>query len=148
MKASKYFFASLVCLIAFILIQNGTPQLTLQKAEAFDLTVPVVSGQFPVLPGRFSVQTIRVTFPTMKLTGTFQAVGGKGNDIEVYVMDQNGYALWQRRNPAFGLYSSGRVSSGEINIDLPMGTYYIVFSNMFSNVSSKTVEADILLKTQ
>lgn len=147
MKALKYLFMA-VSLTAACFFTQITTSVDSAKAQTGDISVPIISGQFPVPPGNAFFKPIMVTLPNMKLTGSFQALGGKGNDIEVLVMDQNAYALWQRGNPVFTYYSSGKVSSGEINIDLPIGVYYIVFSNLFSTVSSKTVQASISLSAQ
>ena len=44
------------------------------------------------------------------------------------------------------LYSSGRVTSGRIDVTVPYaGSYCVAFSNAFSLVSAKHVSADITL---
>jgi hypothetical protein len=100
-------------------------------------TINVVSGSFAVSPGSSgSVYYSFSVYPgaTAKLQGSFTASGGSGNDIKVYVADQTQT-----------YYNSGQVHSGNIDISLQSGTYYIEFDNSFSIISTKTVSAQINL---
>jgi hypothetical protein len=80
------------------------------------------------------------------LRGTFQAFGGEGNDIMAFVMSETDYLNWRNNHDAQAYYQSGQVTAGQINIVLsPIGTYFLVFSNSFSDVSSKTLSAQVNL---
>src|SRR2546428_64248 len=75
------------------------------------------------------------------VNGTFTASGGGGNDIEVFVMDQTNYVNWSNGHQANAYYDSGQVTTGTVSAYLPGGgTYYLVYSNAFSSVSSKNVQ--------
>lgn len=73
--------------------------------------------------------------------GNFTASGGSGNDIEVYVMSEADFVNWQNGHAAKTYYNSGKVTVGNITVNLPAdaGTYYLVFNNKFSLLSSKSV---------
>jgi hypothetical protein len=43
-------------------------------------------------------------------------------------------------------YSGGKVASGQIDVELAPGTYYIVFSNQYSFLSTKKITANITLE--
>jgi hypothetical protein len=91
--------------------------------------------KFAVPAGAFDV--------TMK--GHFAATGGARNDIEVFVLTEDEFVNWQNRHQVNALYSSGQVTQDSINLTLPAdaATYYVVFSNKFSFISPKAVEANV-----
>jgi hypothetical protein len=74
------------------------------------------------------------------------------NDIQVYVLTDSAFTIWQQGYATASLYDSGKVSHGNIQGDLPAGAgiYYLVFSNkVFSNKpapnASKSIHASVLL---
>jgi len=70
------------------------------------------------------------------------------NDIEVYVLSEPAFAVWQNGYATSSVYESGRVQKGELQSELPAGAgiYYLVFSNKFSLKAPKTVNATVLLR--
>lgn len=141
MRAKHYILSGIFIVVGFLAVYG-------KSAAAVDVPVKtIVKEQFAVGPGRYNVYKIDVNLWLLagKLSGVFNAYGGTGNDIEVFIVDENGYALWQKGNAVFTYYSSGRVSSGSIDVSLSKGIYYMVFSNIFSIFSTKTVLADIYL---
>lgn len=95
-----------------------------------------VSVQFQVPPAS--------TNPTV--TGEFNAAGGAGNDVEVYVVSEQDFVNWQNHHAARAFYSSGRLTRGTITAQLPgAGTYYLVVSNSFSLLSPKNVAINAML---
>jgi hypothetical protein len=76
--------------------------------------------------------------------GHFTASGGAHNDIEVWIMNADGFVNWQNGHPPTPLYNSGKVTQGTISLSLPeTGTYVIVFNNQFSVISPKAVEDNV-----
>jgi len=77
---------------------------------------------------------------------------GKGadsdNDIEVYVLSEPAFAVWQNGYATSSVYESGRVAQGDVQAELPAGAgiYYLVFSNKFSAKTAKNVNATVLLR--
>lgn len=125
------------------LVNPTVPAPTIQHGSQ-----DVLGGSFIVEPGKYKVFNVAVTaamkYPTVE--GTFTASGGN-NDIEVFVLDESQYMNWQNGHKFDATYSSGRVTAGKLNIQLPQepGTYYVVFSNRFSYITNKAVVADVKL---
>ena len=81
--------------------------------------------------------------PTSRPKGT-----SSENNIEVYVLSEPAFTVWQNGYGASSVYESGRVAKGHIESDLPdgAGIYYLVFSNKFSPGTPKHVDASVLLR--
>lgn len=82
-----------------------------------------------------------LTALNLQLSGTFTASRSSGNDIIVLVMDATDYVNWENEHQASTYYyDSGRITTGGFNVILPSsGTYYLVYSNQFSIISTKNV---------
>ncbi len=76
--------------------------------------------------------------------------GGEQADdkVEVYVMSESAFVVWQNGYATSNVYESGRVSHGALEADLPSGAgiYYLIFSNKFAQSTAKQVNADVLLR--
>lgn len=70
------------------------------------------------------------------------------NDIEVYVLSEPAFTVWQNGYAATSVYESGKVAEGTLQADLPAGAgiYYLVFNNKFSPKAAKNVNASVLLR--
>ena len=75
---------------------------------------------------------------TGRAWGKFEATGGK-NDIECYILDENGFKNFKNNNQFRYLYFSGRVTVETFDLTLTKGTYYLVFSNKWSVMTPKAV---------
>ena len=69
------------------------------------------------------------------------------NAIEVYVLSESSFAVWQTGYATSSVFESGRIPQGKIAADLPPGpgVYYLVFSNKFSPSLAKKVDATVVL---
>jgi len=106
------------------------------------------NGSVSVDPGYFDYTPFNVTAGGMNVTvtGNFSASGGTGNDIEVYIMNSTQYNSWYNGNQTSVYYDSGQVTASNISLSLPPGqSYYLIFDNSFSSISSKTVSGEIKL---
>jgi len=57
-------------------------------------------------------------------------------------MNSTNYVNWQNGHTGTTYYSSGQVTTGSFNVNLPAGTtYYFVFDNSFETISFKDVNA-------
>lgn len=67
--------------------------------------------------------------------------------IEVYVLSESAFAIWQTGYATSSIFESGRVLEGKVQGDLPAGAgvYYLVFSNKFASRTSKRITATVLL---
>jgi len=70
------------------------------------------------------------------------------NNVDVYVLTDAAFTVWQNGYATSSLYESGKISGGTINQELPAGAgiYYLVFSNKFSPKTGKSVQASVLLR--
>ena len=67
--------------------------------------------------------------------------------IEVYVLSESSFAIWQTGYGTNSVFESGRMAQGKIAADLPpgAGVYYLVFNNKFSPSMAKKVDATVVL---
>lgn len=81
------------------------------------------------------------------VNGHFAATGGSGNDIQVYVLTEDGFVNFKNNHEAQSYYNSGRETEGTISATLPnqSATYYLVFDNRFSLLTPKAVTANATL---
>lgn len=70
------------------------------------------------------------------------------NGIEVYVLSEPSFAIWQTGYATPSIFQTERVAHGKVEADLPpgAGVYYIVFSNKFSPKAAKKVDATVVLR--
>lgn len=111
-------------------------------------SISILSGSIKVNPLSQSSYSFSVPNAVLNpvISGSFSVSGGSGNDINVYIMSSQDYSSWKNGNQVYPNYNSGRVSSGNINLQLSPGqAYYIIFDNTFSLISSKTVSGQITL---
>lgn len=82
----------------------------------------------------------------ISVDGHFAATGGSGNDIEVYILNQDSFVNFQNHHDSPTYYNSGEVTQNEINAVLPgAGTYYLVLNNNFSLITPKAVQVSATL---
>jgi len=109
----------------------------------------IVSGDTPITIGPGQVRYYRLPLNATQhnphITGHFLTFGGSGNDIEVFIADEEDFGKLMNDRQAQIYYDSDKTTSGTIDAQLPTGneTYYVVFSNRFSVISTKTVTADV-----
>lgn len=107
--------------------------------------VGIVTEPFTVEPGHYRYFPFTVG-DRATVAGRFRAQGGSGNDIEVYILDEDGFENYRNGHRVQTYYNSGRVTVGTINVALGSGSYYLVFNNSFSTVSNKAVNARVELR--
>ncbi|MFZ0961720.1 MAG: hypothetical protein WAO35_12505 [Terriglobia bacterium] len=78
--------------------------------------------------------------------GIFRASGGSGNDIQVVIASPMEFQNWINGHQAQVFYSSGKVTTGTINVEnIPPGDYILAFNNKFAALSRKQVTAVVTL---
>jgi hypothetical protein len=113
------------------------------------MTAVVIGAPFVVEPHQY--RYIRMEVPSrssnVHLQGHVTATGGGGNDVEVYLVDEDGLVNWKNHHAMNAVYNSGRVTQATVDVVLPNDakTYYLVVSNVFSVLSNKAVSGDIKL---
>jgi hypothetical protein len=95
-----------------------------------------IVGDFTVLPGAGGRKNDSKRMATQPDSG-----------IEVYVLSESSFAVWQTGYGTSSVFQSGRIAQGKIAADLPpgAGVYYLVFSNKFSPSLAKKVDASVVL---
>ena len=70
------------------------------------------------------------------------------NAIEVYVLSEPAFTVWQNGYATSSVYESGRVTQGAMQAELPAGAgiYYLVFNNKFAPSTPKAIHATVLLR--
>jgi hypothetical protein len=83
-----------------------------------------------------------------KKAGSPKPNPSEDTEVEVYVLSEPAFAVWQNGYATSSVYESGRVSQGTMQSDLPAGAgvYYLIFSNKFSAKTTKSVNATVVLR--
>jgi hypothetical protein len=105
----------------------------------------LVNGMITVRAGGYYDQSFSVTssMQNARITGSFRASGGSGNDIVTLIMDDMAFTNWVNGHQVQVYYQSGQITVANIDASLPLGKYHLVFSNTFSSFSSKSVSTKV-----
>jgi hypothetical protein len=77
------------------------------------------------------------------LTGQVRGIAGGSRDIEVYVLDDDGYLDWRNGIRPRPLFESGRSSATTLAVELPRrGRYHLLLSNRYSIITPKRLRVD------
>jgi hypothetical protein len=70
------------------------------------------------------------------------------NNIEVFVLSEPAFTVWQNGYETSSLYESGKVAAGSVQANVPAGAgiYYLIFSNKAAPKTPKTIQATVLLR--
>jgi hypothetical protein len=111
--------------------------------------VPVTNGALTIGASAFSWYpfTIPPGATSANIAGRFTATGGTGNDIIVYILDEDGFVNFKNGHPVNTYYNSGKVTQASIAAVLPNtpGTYYLLFDNRYSILTPKAVTVNATL---
>ena len=72
------------------------------------------------------------------------------NNIEVYVLTDAAFTVWQNGYATSSIYESGKVAEGTVQADVPAGAgiYYLVFSNKAAPKTPKAIHATVCCATR
>jgi hypothetical protein len=117
----------------------------------------VLEKPFSVPPRNF--RYYKFTLPDgstdVTLVGQFAVSSDKNSDgsddagkIELYVLSEAAFAIWQKGYAATSVYESGKLAQGQVKAPLPAGggVYYLVFNNKFSTKTAKNMNATFVLR--
>jgi len=104
----------------------------------------VVVGQFTCVADSSNVGNGRVTTKAGRNKEKKEDID---NNIEVYVLTDSAFTVWQTGYTTGSLYESGKVAEGSVQADVPAGAgvYYLVFSNKSAPKMPKSVHATVFL---
>ena len=99
-------------------------------------------------PGAYKVLTMQMPPNTrnVRLVGKFIAQGGSGNDVYVYVTNEDGLINFKNSNSFRQWYASGHVTTDTLNVLLPPEKAYLIISNRGSIFAHKVVEIDFRIE--
>ena len=129
-------------------VSNSSGRITNQGGNNMSApsVMPLVSGAFTIGAGQS--KSTRFVVPNRAIvSGRFRAPGNY-NNVEVFIVDEDGYENFTKGYSVSPLYNSGKVAVGTVSVTLGAGVYYIVFSNVYSIITPKAVEADISIQNQ
>ena len=125
------------------LSEAGAPARYAQK------TLDIVSGAVVVTHGGVASYEVVVT-PDMVnpvISGTFNATGVTGNDIEAVIADEDNLTNWMNGHQANVFWHTpGRETAGSFQVRVRPGTYYLGLSNRFSVFADKNVLVNASLR--
>jgi hypothetical protein len=107
-------------------------------------TVPITNGQaVEIEPGKFVHYTFQLPTGTCVVTGRIVGISGGGKDFEALLTDDDNFQNWSAGHQSRVYWQSGRVVVVNIQnaVVTGPGTFHLVLSNVFSAVTSKTVQA-------
>lgn len=123
--------------------EQAAEQARLRAPRQYTATLP--KNSFSV--GANSFNSYKFSVPdgayNVHFEGDFNASGGVGNDINVFLATEDDFVNWQNRHQVKVIYGSGKETQGTIKVGLPpgAGTYELVFNNRFSLFTGKDIEA-------
>jgi hypothetical protein len=134
----------------------------LQELAGFKHDQSVLDNSFSVTPHNFryykfalpegSVNVSIVGQFLSQADKTANRTNAKGqpedNGIEVYVLSEEAFAVWQNGYATSSVYESGKTAQGKVEAELPAGAgiYYLIFSNKSSEKTGKSVQANVSLR--
>lgn len=142
--ARRVMLAKLVAVVSAVIITLAAAA-PVTPVQAQSNRAGIVAEPFTVEPGHYRYYPFTVG-DRATVAGRFRAQGGSGNDVEVFILDEDGFENYKNGHRVQTYYNSGRVTVGTINVTLGSGRYYLVFNNSFSTVSNKAVNARIELQ--
>jgi len=124
---------------------------TAPSVQYVPVTQKIASGQV-VVPARGYVQ-YRIQIPPegrdAHVSGSFNASGGRGNDVDVALTTESEYINWINGHQARVFYgTAGKKTTDAFDVTLGPGTYVFAISNRFSGISPKYVFLDVKLNYQ
>jgi len=158
--------AVLVVVVIWAASSDNPAAQAVQEAVGWKHDQTILDSSFPVGPHTFryykfalpegSVNVAVVGHFTAASEHSGSKAGDQGKDqdkdrdnrVEVYVLSEAAFTVWQNGYATSSLYESDRVPEGTIHADLPAGAgiYYLVFSNKLAPKTARNVEATALLR--
>jgi len=127
-------------------VQAASPPVPVLKTRYVPARDKLATGQIIVKAGGYVQYRITITDEMIQptVTGSFNASGGSGNDIQAVIADETNYTNWINGHQAQVFWGTqGKQTTGNLETRLRPGMYYLVFSNKFSAFTDKQVFLDV-----
>lgn len=126
-------------------IQKNQQQQRSSSSKSLDLPLQgetIIDSVYRVGPGTYTY--VPLTLPcTATIQGGFSASAALGDNIIVYLLNENQFNVYQRGESTSTFYNSGKIGYDTFDVTLNPGKYYIVMSNTYSLISTKTVQLKV-----
>lgn len=106
----------------------------------------IVNSVFAVKAGQIAYFNFDST-SSARVTGGFRVYGGS-NDIGAYIVDVTNYNLLVNGSAFQFVFGRPRIDRAKIDLTVPSGRWYIVFSNKHALFTDKQVAAEIYVQEQ
>lgn len=110
-----------------------------------DKKYTIASGSVSIPAGQVSYYKfeIKPEFQDVDVKGNFTASGGSGNDIYTFIASESDVINWKNGHKYQVFWQTdGQQTTGNFDVKLQPGAYYLVLSNRFSVESDKQVAID------
>lgn len=131
--------------LPFQSVQGASAQATEEVIPPPPLVVSLLDSRSMDIPaGEHFDTTFVVTDPRpCTFFGQVDALHGGDGEVEVYLLDEQGFEQWHEEIHPVALFESGRSASTTLDVPLPgPGRYSLLLSNRFSLFTDKTVHVD------
>ncbi len=114
------------------------------NVKDLDLGLPgtIIDSTYRVGPGNYKYALIDMPC-TGDIQGGFIANAALGDDIKVYILNQNSFRDYQNGENASTYYNSGKTEYGTFDVTVNSGNYYVIMSNTHSTFSTKTIQLEV-----
>jgi len=157
-------------LLVWMAISDNSFAQQIQELVGLKHDETIIETETPFLVGAHTFRYYKFALPegsmNVAVVGQFSAASGldksKSNDkskdqakaaavdntIEVYVLSEPAFTVWQNGYATSSVFESGQVSEGKVQADVPAGAgiYYLVFNNRFAPKTAKSVSASVWLR--
>jgi len=158
----RWILAALFLLLVVWIASSDNPfAQAVQETVGWKHDQPILDSSFSLGPPAFRYYKFALPQGSVNVAvvGQFTTTAGSqlggspkekdgDHNIEVYVLSEAAFTIWQNGYATSSLYDSGRVAQGAIQTDVPAGEgiYYLIFSNKFAPKTAKNVRATVLLR--
>lgn len=118
-----------------------TPEPIPEEVEPVAEKQTVVNDTFAVNAGSYRYYKFNLA-TSSQVVGRVEASGGK-NDIETIILDEDEFVNYKNTGRFSSYHRSGYVTIDNINVNLPAGSYYVIFSNSAALLTNKVVKAKV-----
>ena len=105
---------------------------------------PLTPESFVVDSGSYRVFGFEVS-RFGRVFGQFRNQDGKGSDIRVLIVDQDGFEKFRSGRAFQSYYDSGQVGGAQVDVQLRYGRYVLIFDNRSSPYSNRTISSNLQL---
>jgi len=100
-----------------------------------------------IQPVQYIYFPFKITSGTCSVGGRIVGVAGGNKDFQAFVMDESNFLSWKANSQTQVYWQSGQVAATSIGVNVSgPTTYYLVISNLFSPVTTKTVSVQAFLE--